>query len=233
MTGEVAAVVGGAGAIGSAIVRKLADAGVRVFCLDMTRLDGIESLACDVRDEASVAAGVGAIESAAGKLDLLVYAAGVSREAVIWKMAVDEWDRIHSVNLRGAFLVLRAAVPLMRKGGGGRIALIGSINGSRGKRGTSAYSASKAGLIGLAKSVARETGRFGITVNVVEPGWVETPMTQSLPAEIRDAARGETAGGEFVEPADVAALVEFLVSPAARRITGHVFRVDAGQFTGD
>ena len=122
-------------------------------------------------------------------------AAGVSRDAVVWKLAVDDWDFVQDVNLRGAFLLLRHAIPIMRERGGGSVILIGSINGSRGKRGTSAYSASKAGLIGLARSVARETGRFGIRVNVVEPGWVRTPLTEALPSGVRDAALAETALG--------------------------------------
>ena len=110
--------------------------------------------------------------------------------------------------------------------------LIGSINGSRGKFGTSAYSASKAGLLGLAKSVARETGRFGITVNVVEPGWVRTPLTESLPAAAREAAQAETLLGSLVEMSDVAASVKFLCGPGGGRITGQILRVDGGQFLG-
>lgn len=115
---------------------------------------------------------------------------------------------------------------------GGRVVLIGSINGSRGKFGTSAYSASKAGLLGLAKTVARETGRFGITVNVIEPGWVRTPLTDAVPTEIRQAAVAETILGTLVEPSDIAAAVLFLCGPGGRRITGQVLRVDAGQVLG-
>jgi NAD(P)-dependent dehydrogenase (short-subunit alcohol dehydrogenase family) len=168
-----------------------------------------------------------------GRLDLVVHAAGVSREAVVWKLAVEDWDFIQSVNLRGAFLLLRHSIPLMRKGdGGGRVVLIGSINGSRGKFGTSAYSASKAGLLGLAKSVARETGRFGITVNVIEPGWVRTPLTEALPKEFLAAAEAESALGTLLDVSDIAASVLFLCGPGAARITGQILRVDAGQFLG-
>lgn len=216
MPERVAVVVGAAGAIGGAIVRKLCESGMRVVSLDIAN--------CDVREPLSV-------ESAFAKLDrvdAVVYAAGISRESVVWKLHADAWDAIQDVNLRGAFLVVREAIPLLRRNGdGGRIVLIGSINGSRGKFGTTAYSASKAGLIGLAKSVARETGRFGITVNVIEPGWVRTPMTESLPGEVRDAALEETLLGEFVEPEDVADAVAFLCS--ARHVTGQVIRVDSGQ----
>jgi 3-oxoacyl-[acyl-carrier protein] reductase len=212
---RVAAVVGAAGAIGGAIVKRLCESGMRVVSLDLAN--------CDVREPMSVASAFAKFE----RLDVVVYAAGITRESVVWKLRIEDWDEIHDVNLRGAFLVLREAIPVMRKSGGGRIVLIGSINGSRGKFGTAAYSASKAGLIGLAKSVARETGRFGITVNVVEPGWVRTPMTNSLPIDIREAALAETLLGELAEPDDVAGAVAFLCD--ASHITGQVFRIDSGQ----
>lgn len=218
MPDPVAAVAGAEGAIGSAIVRQFRESGTGVVSLDLPN--------CDVRDPKSVANAFARVE----RLDMVVYAAGITRESVVWKLGVEEWDAIHDVNLRGAFLVLREAIPILRRGSGGSIVLIGSINGSRGKRGTSAYSASKAGLVGLAKSVARETGRFGITVNVVEPGWVRTPMTEALPPDVRDAALAETLLGAFVEPEDVAATVGFLCSNGARRITGQIVRVDAGQY---
>jgi len=211
---RVAGVVGAAGGIGSAIVQRLGE-GARVISLDAGN--------CDVRDPQSVAAAFANIE----RLDYLIYAAGITRESVIWKLGVDDWDDIHNVNLRGAFLVLREAIPIMRRGDGGRIVLIGSINGSRGKFGTAAYSASKAGLIGLGKSVAREVGRFGITVNIVEPGWVRTPMTDALPDAMRETALQETLLQQLVRPEDVAATVAFLCS--APRLTGQVIRVDAGQ----
>lgn len=110
--------------------------------------------------------------------------------------------------------------------------LIGSINGSRGKFGTSAYSASKAGLIGLTKSVAREVGRFGVLVNVVEPGWVRTPLTEVVPQAVQDAALAESLLGSLLEPGDVAASVLFLCGPGAARVTGQILRVDGGQYLG-
>ncbi len=216
----IAVVTGARGGIGSVIVSTLRDGGMTVHALDVEE--------CDVRDDESVRVALDRV----GPFDVLVHAAGVSRDGVIWKLPVDAWDFVQQVNLRGAFLLLRHAIPVMRARGGGRVVLIGSINGSRGKVGLSAYAASKAGLIGLAKSVARETGRFGIRVNVVEPGWVRTPLTDARPKELRDAARDETELGELVEPCDVAALVAFLCGPGGRRITGQVLRVDAGQLIG-
>ena len=127
---------------------------------------------------------------------------------------------------------MRHTIPVMRRGAGGRIVLIGSINGSRGKFGTSAYSASKAGLVGMAKSVARETGRFGILINVVEPGWVRTPLTDALPQKARDAAIAESALGKLLEPSNVASAVLFLCGPGASHITGQILRVDGGQYLG-
>jgi 3-oxoacyl-[acyl-carrier protein] reductase len=230
---RVAAISGGSGGIGTAIVNELTGAGAVACSLDPVG-PGRRShwITADVSEEASVQAAMEAIEQRFGRLDILVHAAGVSHDAVVWKMPVEEWDRVHRVNLRGAFLLLKYGVPLMRRGGGGRIVLIGSINGSRGKFGTSAYSASKAGLIGLARSVARETGRFNIRVNVVEPGWVKTPLTDALPQEIVDQAVTDSAIGRLLDPIDVARTVLFLCGPGGDAITGQILRVDGGQHMG-
>ena len=233
LTGRVAAVTGGSGGIGSAIMAALADAGARACSLDVAApAQGSDWIKADVRIEGSVDAAVAELERRYGRLDIVVHAAGVSFDAVVWKMPVEQWDRIHAINLRGAFLVLRHAIPRLRQAGGGRIVLIGSINGSRGKFGTSAYSASKAGLIGLARSVARETGRFGIRVNVVEPGWVKTPLTDALPREIVDQAISDSAIGRLLDPVDVARAVLFLCGPGGDAITGQILRVDGGQHMG-
>ncbi len=234
LASKTAVVTGGSGGIGQAIIRSLQEAGAVAASLDLSPPPDkdIPWLQCDVRGDDSVGTALAEFHQRHGRLDLVIHAAGISHDAVIWKLAVEEWDLIQAVNLRGAFLTLRHTIPLMRRGEGGRIVLIGSINGSRGKFGTSAYSASKAGLLGLAKTVARETGRFGITVNVVEPGWVRTPLTDALPIEIRQAAIAETVLGTLLEPADVAAAVLFLCGPGASRITGQILRVDAGQVLG-
>jgi 3-oxoacyl-[acyl-carrier protein] reductase len=234
LAGMTAVVTGGSGGIGQAIIRSLQEAGAKPASLDISRPPDNEVLwlQCDVRSDDSVRAALQSFDQQHGRLDLVIHAAGISRDAVVWKLAVEDWDLIQAVNLRGAFLLVRHAIPLMRQGKGGSVVLVGSINGSRGKFGTSAYSASKAGLLGLAKTVARETGRFGITVNVVEPGWVRTPLTEALPAEIRKAAVEETVLGTLLDPSDVAAAVLFLCGPGARHITGQILRVDAGQVLG-
>lgn len=234
LAGQVAVVTGGSGAIGSAIVRAFAGAGATAVSLDMAepQRPGSPWLPCDMRDDASVAAAVESVFKQHGRLDIAVHSAGVSRDAVIWKLSPEDWDFVQAVNLRGAFLLLRHAIPRMRSGAGGRIALIGSINGSRGKFGTATYSASKAGLIGLMKTAAREVGRFAITVNVIEPGWVRTPLTETVPRDLRDAARAESLLGNFVEPSDIAAAVLYLCGLAGQRVTGQILRVDAGQLLG-
>jgi 3-oxoacyl-[acyl-carrier protein] reductase len=224
LAGKVAIVTGGSGGIGRAIVSALRDAGATALSLDVVGAN----VACDVRDDASVARAIAAVEEKYERVDIAVHAAGIARDGVVWKLSLDDWDAVQQVNLRGAFLVMRHVVPVMRRIGAGRIVLIGSINGARGKVGTAAYAASKAGLLGLAKSAARETGRFGITVNVIEPGWVRTPMTEAVAAPVREAALAETLLNELVEPDDVAAAVVFLA--AAPRITGQTLRVDAGQY---
>ena len=224
LAGKVAVITGGSGGIGRAIVHALREAGATALSLDLVDAD----VHCDVRDDASVSRTIAEIEEEYERVDVAVHAAGIARDGVVWKLSVDDWDAVQQVNLRGAFLLMRHAIPPMRRAGGGRIVLIGSINGSRGKAGTAAYSASKAGLLGLAKSVARETGRFGICVNVIEPGWVRTPMTEAAAPPIKEAALAETLLGELVEPEDVAGAVVFLA--AAHRITGQTLRVDAGQY---
>jgi 3-oxoacyl-[acyl-carrier protein] reductase len=229
----VAIVSGGSGAIGRAILDAFQYAGVRSISLDLIEPDAMcRWIRCDVRDADSVAAAVESVFKSEGRLDIVVHAAGISHDSVVWKLSAEGWDSVQAVNLRGAFLLIRNAVPFLRKGQGGRIMLIGSINGSRGKFGTSAYSASKAGLVGLAKSVAREVGRFGILVNVVEPGWVRTPLTEGVPQAVKDAALAESLLGNFLEPRDVAASVLFLCGPGASHITGQILRVDGGQYLG-
>jgi 3-oxoacyl-[acyl-carrier protein] reductase len=233
LEGRIAVVTGGSGAIGAAIARALENAGARTISLDLAESLEFPWKKCDVRDDASVARAIGELAHQHGTIDIAVHAAGVSRDAVTWKLALEDWDLVQSVNLRGAFSLIRHTIPLMRAGQqGGRIVLIGSINGSRGKFGTAAYSASKAGLLGLARTVAREAGRFGVLVNVIEPGWVRTPLTEKVPQQIRDAALAESLVGSFLDPEDVASAVRFLCGPGGRHITGQILRVDGGQFLG-
>ncbi len=243
LSGRVALVTGAAGGIGGAICRTLAVEGCDVALLDLAGRARMEDVAADVRragrrtlladvdvrDFTAAEAMVAETVAELGALHLLVYAAGITRDGMSWKLGEDAWDEVLEVNLKGCFNFARAVAPVMRQGGGGRIVAISSINGLRGKVGQSNYAASKAGLIGLVKSLARELGRFGITVNAVAPGMVATPLTRDLPPTIMEAALQETVLGRIAEPQDVANLVAFLCSDRARHITGDVIRVDGGQ----
>ncbi|MBI5433624.1 MAG: 3-oxoacyl-ACP reductase FabG [Planctomycetes bacterium] len=230
--GEVAVVTGGAAGIGLAIADALSDAGARVHVLDRqagTSNGGVRFHTVDLRSTREVEEAIAAIDGAEGRIDFLVNNAGLTRDAVLWKLDDSAWEDVLDVNLTGAFRCLRAVVPAMRRRNAGRVVQIASINGLRGKFGQANYSASKAGLIGLTRTAARELGRFGITVNALAPGMIETKMTTTLPEEVRARALQETAVGRLGTPEDVAAAVLFLLSDAAKHVTGQVLCVDGGQ----
>ena len=244
---KVAVVAGGAGAIGAAVCARLAECGARVFCLDRSGQPVpalTHGLACDVTDPAAVATALADVDRAAGRLDIVVHAAGITRDARLWKASADDWNLVLATNLGSAFHLLHAAVPLIRRSAsltpgrstaldaGGSIVLISSINGERGKVGQSSYAASKAGLNALARTAARELGAFGIRVNAIAPGWIDTPMTASVPADVRQRAIDESPLGHVGQPDDVARVAVFLASGLAGHVTGQVLRVDGGQLIG-
>jgi len=241
---RVAVVTGGRSGIGRAVVEQLLVEGAAVASLDVSPLsddtpvpnaagDGeaarLLEIVCDVRSEDAVEAAIEQAVARWGGLDVVVQCAGVTADGVLWKMSDEAWRRVLDVNLTGAFHVLKAATPHLRKRGGGSVVHVTSINGFRGKFGQSNYAASKAGLVALTKTAARELGAFGIRVNAVAPGLVQTPMTSGLPPKVIQRALDESALTTLTQADDVAAAVLFLLSDGARQITGTTLRVDAGQ----
>ena len=230
--GRGAVVTGGARGIGLAIVRLLRDSGVEVHVFDRDPAAELEATgavfhAVDIADSTSVNA---AVEKLPASVTMLVNNAGITRDRSLQKMSDEEWQSVIDVNLTGTFNVIRALAPRQREAGCGRIVNITSINGIRGKFGQANYTAAKAGMIGLTKTAARELGPKGVTVNAVAPGMVMTDMATQLPQEILDRALAETLLNDLALPRDIANAVVFLLSDAARMITGEVIRVDAGQY---
>lgn len=233
LAGKTAWVTGAAGGIGRACVKLLAGHGARVVGLDLFMPDNppcAEFHALDVSDPKAVGALCADLAGAGQAPDLLVNNAGITRDGVLWKLTDEDWSAVLRVNLDGAFYMTRAAVPLMRQRGGGVVVNVASINGERGKFGQSNYSASKAGLIGFTKAAARELGRFGVRVNAVAPGMIESGMTGNLDVSTLESAKNESLLGRIGQPEDVAGCVLFLCSALARHVTGHVLRVDGGQY---
>lgn len=230
--GRVALVTGGLRGIGRCIAEHLAARGATVQVFDRALPDESESLPfavqpVDIADSAAVAAAIAALPQPPL---LLVNNAGITRDRSLMKMSDEEWSQVISVNLTGAFNMIRALSPGMAAAGFGRIVNIVSINGMRGKFGQANYTAAKAGLIGLTKTAARELGRKGVTVNAVAPGMVMTEMAEKLPAEFLEQALAETVVSRLATPEDIAHGVLFLLSDAAGMITGEVLRIDGGQY---
>jgi len=232
LDGRSAIVTGGARGIGQAVAVALERAGAEAHVIDMVQPDDVGGDAlqfhlCDITDTRAIQK---VLDQIAQPVSILVNNAGITRDRTLMKMDDAEWSDVIAVNLTGAFNMIRAVGPAMVGTAGGSIVNVTSINGIRGKVGQANYAASKAGLIGLTKTAARELGRKGITVNAVAPGMVMTEMARALPQDILDRAIGETVLNQLAEPADIAAAVVFLASDAARMITGQVLQVDAGQY---
>jgi 3-oxoacyl-[acyl-carrier protein] reductase len=240
--GETAIVTGAGRGIGEAIAKRLADGGAKVAVVSRTEANAAKTAeaingthpgaakayAVDVADFQAVQELGDAILADFGKVDILVNNAGVTRDGLSMRMSSEDWDAVVDTNLKGAFNFIRAVQRPMAKQRSGRIINIASVVGITGNAGQANYSASKAGLIGLTKTIARELSGRGITSNVVAPGFIETDMTAVLPESIRTAVVEKIPLGRFGATGDIAAAVAFLAGPEAGYITGQVLVVDGG-----
>lgn len=241
LSGRPAIVTGAARGLGRQIATSLAAAGAKVACVDInaeTLAETIcairsaggtaEAIACDVTDGNRVTQVVEEVVGLWGGLQILVNNAGITRDNVIMRMKDEQWDAVLNINLKGTFLFTRAAARPMMKGRAGRMINIASVSGLMGNPGQANYSASKAGVIGLTRTVAKELASRNITVNAVAPGFIATEMTAALGEELLGKIRQEIPLGRLGDPQDVADAVLFLASDAASFITGHVITVDGG-----
>ncbi len=238
LTGKTALVTGSTRGIGRSVAQALADSGARVAVVgrDLARAQAVAAevgrgamgFACDVSNTGAVTVLIADVEKAFGGIDILVNNAGLTRDNLVMRLKDEDWDDVMNANLRGAFAAIRAAARGMMKKRSGRIINMASVVALNGNKGQANYAASKAGLIALTKSVAKELGSRNILVNAIAPGFIETEMTDAMTAEARSALTGMIPLERLGRTEDIAAAVVFLASDYASYITGQVLVVDGG-----
>lgn len=238
LSGKGALVTGATGGIGGPIARALKEQGAKV-AISGTREDRLNALAaelggdvtvlpCNLKDRDAVAALPGQAESALGTLDILVNNAGITKDNLFMRMSNEEWDDVIAVNLTATFVLCRTVLRTMMRRRHGRIINISSISGVVGNPGQGNYAASKAGMVGMTKSLAREVASRGITANCISPGFIETPMTGELNEKQVATIAAAIPAGAFGKPEDIAAAVIYLASDEARYVTGETIHVNGG-----
>ncbi|HEX3357922.1 MAG TPA: 3-oxoacyl-[acyl-carrier-protein] reductase [Tepidisphaeraceae bacterium] len=238
---RVAIVTGGSRGIGQAIVQRLAKDGLHVIAIarNADKLNAVvdeikaaggsaESFACDIADSKALNDGIENLGETHGRIDVLVNNAGITKDGLFIRMEDADFDTVINTNLKSAFVACRAVGRLIMRSKSGRIINISSVSGVMGNRGQVNYAASKSGMIGMSKSIAKELAAKGVTCNVVAPGFIKTDMTDVLIDQVKDIAREMIPLKRFGEAADIAACVAFLASPEAAYVTGQVICVDGG-----
>lgn len=246
LSGQVALVTAGSRGLGSEIVRDFTRCGAKVAFTYLENHETAEALAKDINEAGDqqrclaiqanandferAHAVVSEVAEKFGAPGILVCSAGIARGGAVWELSEADWDDVIAVSLKGVFNYIHAVAPLMIEASGGKIVVVGSINGLRGRMGSASYNAAKAGLVGLIKTAASEMGRHNVNVNMIAPGFIETTTQVGVPQLIRDLVLKECAIKRLGAPEDIVPLITFLCSEHARHITGQTIKIDAGQY---